>query len=82
MTRKKLIVSIVIGAAVAGAAIYLLGTKSGKKEWNRLKKEGKVTADVFTALGEEVARNVDQARKEERNRELKAIVQEALTADV
>lgn len=82
MKQKKLLVSILIGAAVGGAAFYFLATKSGKEELGRLKKTGKATANVFNALGEEVERNVNQARKEERNRALKAAFQEALTADV
>jgi len=82
MKRKKLIVSILIGVAVGGAAIYLLKTKSGKKELSRLKKEGSITAGIFKTLGEEVARNVKQEQKQERNRALKAVVQEALTANV
>lgn len=82
MKRKKLIVSILVGAAVAGIVIYFLGTKSGKKEWQGLKKTGKVTSDTFKLLGKEVARNVDQAQKEERNRELKTALRGALAADV
>lgn len=77
MKRKKLIISILVGAAVAGTALYLIGTKSGKKELARLKKTGSVTAGVFKTLGEEATRNLKQARKQERNRALKAYVQEA-----
>lgn len=80
MKRKKLIVSILVGAAVAGAAIYLLGTDSGKKELARLKKTGSVVAGTFKTLGKEVSRNVKQARKEERAAALKAYVREALEA--
>jgi hypothetical protein len=82
MKRKKLIISILIGAAVGGATFYFLATKSGKEELKRLKKTGSVTADTFKILGEEVTRNVKQARKEERKKALKAAVQEALTAEV
>ena len=80
MKRKKLIVAILIGAAIGGAVIYLLGTKSGKKELEDLKKTGKVMADTFKTFGKEVKRNEKQARKEERNEALKAFVQEALAA--
>ena len=80
MKRKKLILSILLGAAVGGAAIYLLGTKKGKKELRGLKKTGKVMADTFKTLGKEVARNEKQARKDERNKALKAFVQQALDA--
>ena len=80
MKRKTIFLSLLIGVAVGGAAFYLLGTKSGKKEWRRLKKTGEVTADTFKTLGKEVKRNLDQARKEERNRALKAAVREALEA--
>ena len=82
MKRKKVIVSILIGAAFGTIAVYFLATKSGRKELERLKKTGKVTADVFNTLGEEVARNVDQARKEERKKAFKAAVTEALTMEV
>lgn len=82
MQRKKLIAFLLIGAAVGGTAVYFLATKSGKKEWKGLKKTGSVTADTFKILGEELNRNVKQARKEERKKALKAAVQEALTADV
>lgn len=77
MKRKKLIVSLLVGAAVGGVVFYYLGTKSGKQEWARMKKTGKVTADTFKILKEEVARNVKQERKAERNRKIKAFVQEA-----
>ncbi|HVF98006.1 MAG TPA: hypothetical protein VM871_11820 [Flavisolibacter sp.] len=80
MKRKKLIISILVGAAVAGAAIYLMGTKSGKKELKRLKKTSSVTTGVFKTLGKEVARNLKQTRKEERIKALKAYVREAWAA--
>ncbi len=78
MKRKKLIVSILLGAAVGGVVIYFLGTKKGKKELAELKKTGKVLGDTFKTLGKEVERNEKQARKEDRNKMLKAVVQEAL----
>jgi gas vesicle protein len=80
MKRKKLVVSILVGAAVAGAAIYFLGTSNGKKEAARLKKTGSAIAGVFKTLGKEVARNVKQARKEERIKALKAFVRDAVAA--
>lgn len=80
MKRKKLIISILVGAAVAGTAFYLFGTKSGQKEVGRLKKTGSVTAETFKALGKEVERNLKQERKHERNEALKAFVEEALVA--
>ena len=80
MKRKKLIVSILVGAAVAGAAFYFLGTKGGKKTWQGLKKTGKVTADTFSTFEKEMARNVKQEEKEEMAGALKAFVREALAA--
>ena len=78
MKRKKLIVSILVGAVIGGAAFYFLGTKQGKKEFSRMKKTGKVTVDTFKTLGKEVARNAKQGRKDERKKELKAVLQETL----
>ena len=78
MKWKTLITAILVGAAVGGVAFYLLRTKSGKKEWQRLKKTGKATADAFKTLGEEVARNAAQESKEERANEWKAFVRETL----
>ena len=72
MTRKKLIISILVGAAVTGTAIYLFGTASGKKEWKRLKKTGSVAAGTFTTLGKEIARNRKQEKKETMLKALKA----------
>jgi gas vesicle protein len=78
MKRKKLIISILVGAAVAGAAFYLLGTANGKKELSRLKKTGSATAGTFKTLKKEVARNMKQARREEEVKALKAYMREAL----
>ena len=80
MKRKKLIISILVGVAAAGVTIYLMGTRSGKKEATRLKKTSSVAADAFKTLAKEVARNIKQARKEERIKALKAFVQEAIAA--
>lgn len=80
MKRKKLIASILLGAAVGGVVVYFWGTKSGKKEWARLKKTGSVVADTFKLLGEEVTRNMKQEQKAERNKALKAVVQEAFVS--
>ena len=80
MNRKTILLSLLVGVAVGGAAFYLLGTQSGKIEWKRLMKTGAVTADTFKTLGKEMKRNMDQARKEERSRALKAAVREALEA--
>jgi len=80
MKRKKLILSILVGAAIGGAAFYFLATKQGKKEFGRMKKTGKVTVDTFKTLGDEVARNVKKGRKDERKKVLKAVLQETLAA--
>lgn len=80
MKRKKVIVSILVGAAVASAAFYLLGTKSGKKTLKGLKKTGKVTADTFKAFEKEMVRNVRQEEKKQMAGALKTFVQEALAA--
>lgn len=82
MKQKRLFTFLLIGAAVGSTAIYFLTTKSGKKEWKGLKATGSATADTFKILGEELARNAKQARKEERKKALKAAVQEALTGDM
>lgn len=76
MSRKKIVVAVLVGAAVAGVAIYFLKTADGKQELKRLKETGKATADTFKALGEEIERNVNQARKEERNRAVKSFVKQ------
>ncbi|HZH65707.1 MAG TPA: hypothetical protein VEY10_12510 [Flavisolibacter sp.] len=80
MKRKKLIISILVGAAVAGATIYLLTTPSGKKELSKLKKTGGLAAGALKTFKKEVERNIKQAQKEERIRMLKAYVQETLVA--
>lgn len=71
MKRKKIIISLLVGVAVAGVAFYLLGTKSGQKELKRLKKTGNATAGTFKTLQKEVAKNLKDARKAERIRALK-----------
>lgn len=80
MKRKKLIISILVGAAVVGAAIYLLATPNGKKELNNLKKTGSLAAGTVKTFKKELERNLKQARREEERKALKAYMLETLVA--